>query len=239
MRPRYCIMALALCLTLSAAYASAETIAEIKEVDQYGIPVGIGQVVTVSGIATVANGTYSARDLDIHIQDANAGIYLYLRNGSFLDVALGDSIVVTGLIDQEGRTPRRNHTKLSLLSADGLEVVGKTAPPEPLLVTAADLAVEAEPPVETYEGVLVRVEGLTIDPEDWPIAGSEKFITATDGTYELLIRLDRDTDIPGSEPPESPFIAVGVIIQDSSNPFAGYHIWPRSRFEDLLAMGNG
>lgn len=238
MRSYACIFALSLCLIL-AAQASASTIAEVKEIDQNGLPVMFGQTVTISGVVTVANGTFSSRDLDIHVQDGTAGIYVSLRNASFLDAGLGDSVVVTGTVDQEGRTPRRNDTKLVLLSADGLEVVGSTEPPAPLLVTAGELAVQAEPPLEIYEGLLVRVEGLSIDPADWPAAGTEKFITANDGTGDVMIRLDRDTDIPGSEPPANPFIAIGVIIQDSSNPLAGYHIWPRSRYGDFLAMGNG
>jgi hypothetical protein len=239
MRLSICVLALSLCLVIPAARTSAETIAEIKEIDQNGLPVMIGQIVTVSGIATVANGTFSTKDLDIHIQDGTAGIYVSLRNGAFLEAGLGDSVTVTAIVDQEGRTPRRNHGKLSLQSAGGLVVGGNTAPPEPLVVTAAELAVQSVPPLEAYEGRLVRVEGLSIDPADWPSAGTEKFITATDGTGELQIRLDKDTDIPGSEPPANPFIAVGIIIQDSSNPLAGYHLWPRTRYEDLLHMGNG
>jgi hypothetical protein len=219
--------------------ASADTIAEVKDIDQNGIPVRIGETVTVSGVVTVANGTFSTRDLDIHVQDRTGGIYVALRNASYVKAALGDSVTVTALVDQDGRTPRRNNTMLSLLAASGLQVVGEGGAVEPLVVTAADLAARAVPPTEPYEGLLVRVEGLSIDPADWPTAGADRFITATDGTGDLLIRLDKDTDIPGSAPPASPFIATGVIIQDSSDPLAGYHLWPRSRYEDFLAMGNG
>ncbi len=239
MRLQTRIVVLSLGLMLCAVQASAATIAEVKEVDQNGIPVMIGQVVTVSGLVTVRNGTFSARDLDIHVQDETAGIYVYLRDGSFLKAALGDSVVVTGIVDQDGRTPRRNDTQITLTSASGLKVVGKSTPPPPLVVTAGELAALAEPPLEAYEGLLVRVENLSINPADWPAAGAEKFITATDGTGDLLMRIDRDTDIPGSQVPANPFIAIGVIIQDSTNPFGGYRLWPRSRYSDFLVMGNG
>jgi hypothetical protein len=234
-----CLFAILVCLVAAAANAYAATIAEVKQVNSSGIPVKIGQTVTVSGVVTVANGTFNTRDLDVHIQDRTAGLYLSLRDAAWIPLSLGDSVVVTGIVDQEGRTPRRNDTKLSLLSAAGISIVGRTEPVEPLTVTAADLAATAQPPLEVYEGLLVRVVGLEINAADWPAAGTEKFITASDGTANLAIRLDRDTDIPGSPPPDNPFIAVGVIIQDSSNPFTGYHLWPRSRYGDILVMGNG
>lgn len=240
MRPRLCIAALILCLILPAARSRGETIAEVKEISGSGIPVNIGQIVTVSGTATVRNGTFSDRDLDIHIQDGTAGLYLYIRDGSHLNIGIGDSVVATGILDQEGRTPRRNHTKLSLLSFGDVEVVGAAAAPAPLVVTADQLAAPAEPPLEVYEGRLVRVEGLSINPDDWPPGpGADAWITATDATGDLNMRLDKDTDIPGSEAPSSPFIAIGIIIQDSANPLTGYHLWPRSRYEDILLMGNG
>ncbi|MGD9401630.1 MAG: lamin tail domain-containing protein [bacterium] len=240
MKRSHIIVALCFCLVAAAAQVYGDTIAEVKEINASGLPVKLGQIVDVSGTVTVANGTFNDRDLDIHIQDETGGIYVSLRNGVYIDARLGDSVVVTGLVDQEGRTPRRNHTKLSLLSADGIQVVGEAAFPVPIVVTAAELAQPAQPPLEQYEGRLVRVEGLSINPEDWPTApGGDKWITATDATGSLQIRLDKDTDIPGSEAPSDPFIIIGVIIQDSSNPLTGYHVWPRSRYADFLDMGNG
>jgi hypothetical protein len=239
-RPGLYVAALILCLVLAVPQAHADTIAEVKQIGPSGIPLKIGQVVTVSGVATVKNGTFNDRDLDIHIQDETAGLYLSIRNGAYLDIDIGDSVVVTGVVDQEGRTPRRNHTKLTLLTVDGVQVVDVADAPAPLVVTAGQLAVPATPPLEIYEGRLVRVEGLSIDPEDWPPGpGGDTWITASDGTGNLNMRLDKDTGIPGSEPPSSPFIAIGVIIQDSSNPLTGYHLWPRSRYMDFLVMGNG
>ena len=238
---KVCIVFLALlvCVTAVGSQASPIPIADAKEIGQNGRPVKYGQSVTVSGIVTVENGTFSTRDLDVHIQDETAGLNLSLRNGAWFGMKLGDSVVVTGTVDQEGRTPRRNNTKVTLQSVEGVTVVGRSGVPAPQVVTAATLAVPSTPPLEVYEGLLVRVEGLTIDPADWPAAGTEKYITATDATGSLSIRLDRDTDMPGSEPPGSPFIAIGVIIQDSSNPLTGYHLWPRSRYKDLLETGNG
>jgi len=114
------ILVLCACLIWPAPRASAGTIAEAKEIDANGTPVRIGQVVTVSGVVTVSNGTFSDRDLDVHIEDGTAGLLLYLRNGADIEAALGDSVVGTGIVDQEGRTSRRNDTKLSLLSAGAM-----------------------------------------------------------------------------------------------------------------------
>jgi hypothetical protein len=232
-------LAVLIVFAASAAGAAIIPISEAKEINQSGIPVNIGQIVTVSGVVTVANRTFSTTDFDVHIQDATAGINVFLRNGGYYKLSLGDSVVATGIIDQEGRTPRRNNTKLTLLSIDDVEIVGKPGPVAPLVVTAADLDETAEPPLEFYEGRLVRLEGMSIDPGEWPAAGSDKFITAVDATGSVSVRLDKDTDIPGSEPPGSPFILIGVVIQDSNNPFTGYKVWPRSRYSDFLETGNG
>ena len=240
MKPYLYILALCMCLAAAGAEAAPIPIEEAKEINASGRPVKYKQTVSVSGAVTVENGTFSTQNLDIHIQDETAGLFVFLAGGAWARLDLGDSVIVTGTLDVEGRSPRRNHTKLIVQSIDDIEIVGEAEVPAPVTVTAAELAVPSEPPLEVYEGLLVRVEGLTIDPADWPtVPGTEKYVTATDATGQLQIRLDRDTDLPGSDPPSSPFIAIGVIMQDSTNPFRGYNLWPRSRFGDLLETGNG
>ena len=57
-------------------------------------------------------------------------------------------------------------------------------------------------------------------------------MTISDGTGDLPLKIDDDTDIEGFTP-AAPFTAIGIIQQDDFlRPFdAGYNITPRSRVD--------
>ena len=244
MRRALWLTALVLLAAGSARGVNLMPIADVKPIDAGGLPISYSDTVKVAGVVTVASGTFSKldskSDLDVYIQDSTGGINVYLKNGGYVDLKLGDSVVVTGQVDVGGLTPTRGNTRLKALSAQAIEIVGKTAVPSPLRVTAADLAKDAVPPLEPYEGLLVRLEQVTFNSADWPPAGTDKFVTAQDASGTFKIRLDKDTGIPGSVVPGQPFILVGVVVQDSPEPYlSGYNVWPRSRSTDFLVMGNG
>lgn len=227
------------CATQS--YGVVTPIADVKTIDANGNAINSGKEFTVTGVVTVETGTLSKTDLDIYIQDATAGINISKRNAGYFKLRLGDSLVVTGLCDQGGTTPTRGNTKLTVIDLANVAVVGRGSLPPPKTVTASELAADAVPPFEDYEGLLVRVAGVTIAPSDWPASGTDKTITAQAPAGTLKLRVDRDTDIDGSQVPRQPFILGGVVIQDdASSPWlSGYVVWPRLRQTDFLAMGNG
>ena len=231
-----CVVLLSLLALWTYAYSAVVSIDEIKDVGADGLLVDIGKVFTVTGVVTVPSGAFNATDLDIYIQDHTAGINVFKTGAADLRLELGDSVIVTGVLDQQ---PAGN-SLLRLRTNQDLQVVGRGTVPAPLVVTAADLSAPSVPPLETYEGRLVRVAAATFNAADWPAAGVNKKISASDPTGAFQFMIDRDTDIDGTPVPRVPTILTGVVIQDSRYPYLkGYVVWPRLRYEDFRVRGNG
>jgi len=218
-------------------------IADVKEINKDGIPIYYlsGEIVTVSGVVTVANRNFATSGIDFYLQDATGGIRISKRRAGFISVEVGDSVTVTGLIDvDELSWPYSGNTKLVPLSTNDVVVVGKGTVPEPVLIGALDLRREVTPPNEPYEGRLVKVANVTFDSTLWSQASGDFDIEATDGDTTFIIHIDADTDIIGSDVPRTPVIVVGVVVQnDPSKPYLSeYTVWPRSR-GDFIRMGAG
>ncbi len=114
--------------------------------------------------------------------------------------------------------------------------------PLPIEITIATLL--ASP--EAFEGLLVRIANAdtVAGAGTWPMDGENMNMTITDdgGTSQLTLRVDRDTNIDGSDEPTYPITVTGVISQyDRSSPYSdGYQIMPRTRndIESSTAIGN-
>ena len=231
-----CVVVLLL-MVYTCAYA-AVPIEEIKVINAQGeIDFDLlGKVFTITGVVTVASGAFNAGDLDIYVQDKTAGINVFRSRASGIRLEPGDSVIVTGRLDQQ---PRGN-TLLRVEADQDIQVVGRGTLPAPIVVTAADLKEKPQPPLEFYEGRLVRLEAIDFNPTDWPAAGVNKKISASDQSGTLDFMIDSDTGIGGTDPPGRPTILIGVVIQDSKYPFlSGYVVWPRARYDDFLARGSG
>ena len=185
------LVALAMASLAPASHAAVQPISDARQINADGTPVNNGASITVSGVVTAASGTFSTTDLDIYIQDATGGLNIVKRSAGFFRLKVGDSIVVTGLVDQGGTTPTRGNNKLTVADLSDITVVGRGTLPRPLTVTAADLAAESQPPLEAYEGRLVRLEGVSFSPADWPAAATDKTVTAQDASGSLKLRIDR------------------------------------------------
>jgi hypothetical protein len=219
-----------------SSHAAVVSIDEIKEIDAGGILIDIGKVFTVTGVVTVPSGTFSSSDLDIYIQDHTAGINVFRAGAADLRLELGDSVIVTGILDQQ----LSGNSQLRLQANQDIQVVGRGTLPAPVVLTAAVLSAPAVPPLEAYEGKVISLEAVAFNVADWPAAGSGKKISASDPTGTFQFMIDKDTDIDGTEPPGQPTILTGVVIQDSKYPYVkGYVVWPRSRYEDFHPRGNG
>jgi len=116
-----------------------------------------------------------------------------------------------------------------------LEVVTTGDMPDPLLVSCNTISALGE----DYEGMLVKIEGVTIQGGDpWPTEGNDANVTIGDGTGTCVMRIDKDTDIAGQPQPDEPFDVVGIANQyDFSSPYTeGFQILPRD-YADLTASG--
>jgi hypothetical protein len=241
MMKRTLTIAMLISLSAGAVYAQVLDIADIKKIDDNLRPIFLGQVVTVAGTVTVGSGTFAPEfgDLDAYIQDGTGGINIYTRSLGGLTLAPGDSVMVTGRINLSGSSPTSGTTRLRIESASNLVVVGPAAVPDPLPFSGSELNEPTVPPDEPYEGVLVRIDSVTIESGTWPAqpgVNAELVLSDPSGTFTMYI--NGNADIGGTDQPGEPFILAGIVVQDSRTLSGNYTVWPRSR-EDFLETGNG
>ncbi len=163
------------------------TISEIQYTDDPTGPSPMaGQTVTVSGVATTENSTYPDR---FAMQDGEgpwSGIFV--RNLG-LPVARGDSLTVTGLVvETEGLT------EIDLIS--NLETVS-VGNPVPAPAALDPVAVGGD---DSYEGVLVRVEDVTVtddNPDDWAVASTGECRVGRWGGYSYVPVIGDELHVTG------------------------------------------
>ncbi|MFH1311730.1 MAG: hypothetical protein ABIJ00_00750 [Candidatus Eisenbacteria bacterium] len=241
---RVCGAWLVLLLVAFTANGAVITIEEAKEIDSGGDSELDGTTVTVTGVVTTGSGIFSGElsSLDAYIQDKTGGINLYTRTLKGIRLRLGDSVVVTGAVSLSFSSPNAGTIRLNVGRLEDIKVVGKGTVPEPVLLTASEVTATSAPPFEPYEGALVRVQNVGITGGDWPTSpGTNRDLTVEDATGSFTLRIDGDTDIGGTPEPDGPFTVIGVVVQnDRKYPYlSDYTVWPRSRYEDVLAVGSG
>jgi photosystem II stability/assembly factor-like uncharacterized protein len=177
---------------------------------------------------TVNGPNFQTTNLGYFFQDAVGGINLF-KSGTISPVlSLGDSIIVTGKLDQF-----RGLTEITPDTATlGSDIV-RVATGRPVAVSEITMAAFNSNP-EFFEGHLIRLAGLLRRDATppWPSAGNSANIVMyqTIGTDTIITRIDSDTEIPGSPEPAYPLTVVGVVGQFTSSTTVnndGYQIQPR------------
>jgi hypothetical protein len=203
-----------------------EPIADVRGNSTAGVPLRLNEVVTVRGIVTVA-GEFGGPS---YLQDATGGLAVF--GSSFTSaVARGDEVIVTGTVSQfYGLTELVNPVLDSLLSRGNS--------PEPLEVSAAEILGDGTLGIEIYEGLLVRLDGVTVQASGTWGAGTNYPLSDASGTTE--VRIDNNTNLVGQPVPGGAFSLVGVVGQyKTSSPYiGGYQILPRGQ-GDVLSSGPG
>lgn len=146
------------------------------------------------------------------IDGSNEGINLYsgVDLPNYTNPMAGDSLRVFGKVIQ--------FNGLLEVQPDSIEVLAQgVAMMNPTVVTALD---------ESTESQYITIENLTfVTPTATWASGN---VDVTDGVNTFTIRIDSDTDIPGTATPVVSFSVTGVGSQfDSSTPYtSGYQIFP-------------
>ena len=219
-------------IPIVTAFGSPEPIAAIKTNDLQGIPIRLGNLVTIQGIVTVGNQFESPS----YIQDNSAGIAVYDPTLSPI-LNTGDEVVVSGIVDHfNGLTELTTPVLHDALSG------GNTV--NPLTVTCIDLFSDGMGGIELYEGMLVQINVVTVGDTSgqpipaWAVSGSGTNYRLFDSTGEVDIRIDANVDFVDTPAPQGAFDVVGVVGQyKTSPPFAGgYELLPRSG-TDILDSG--
>lgn len=189
--------------------------------DSNGIPdIPYTMPITITGIVTVPSDVYTDQRTEVYIQDATAGINVFSFDTP-VTYALGDSVVVTGEIDQYNGTTELIPSEATIVSS------GNTVP-EPMVMTCQEVADSFFPDFsEPNEGRLIRINNVTFDPDEGMIS---------DDSGTCMMYIDPDT---GIENPMGEFSVIGILKQyDPSEPYTdGYEILPRYPTDIIYGEG--
>ncbi len=209
-------------------------IADLRWNDSNGVPIDTGQVFTISGIVTSSNefGNQGPGSM----QDNTAGISIY--GGGFANsVNIGDSVTATGLLNQFRGLTQLNFNRLPIgvvtVHSSGHHV-------EPTILTITEIANQQWNGFEEYEGLLIRINNVTISGSGNFASGTNYNITDPTGTLVNGLRIDNDVStIIGTPIPSGPIDIVGILGQFKFNPpyNSGYQILPRF-IQDLIFDGS-
>jgi hypothetical protein len=229
------IAVLLMALPVLAGQAFAISICDVQTYDpSTGFSPYDGSTVTVTGVVTVPAGIFVPTQASMYIRglgDDVCGINIFLA-GQVGNVGLGDTVTVTGVVEDYVSTSGNGATTEMVFTETGLTNIRKTAVPhvEPVEMRTGDVGREEN------EGKLVRVTGKVVG-----VAPPEEVIL-DDGSGRISI-YDLYGVFAGDPIWESltwgDVVTIsGVVTQyDPSIPYlSGYQVWPRSPnppFDDI------
>jgi len=163
---------------------------------------GIGQTVTITGVATNGAELGNIR----YIQDGTAALPAYGSN--LASIQRGDSVSATGVLFEFSGL-------LELSPTTSYTIHGQGNMPDPLLIpiTSANESLEAQ---------LVRMDNVSFVQSGTFITGNST-VQITDGVNTLDVRINGSTDIDGTAVPTGPLTIIGLLGQFNAN----YQIVPR------------
>ena len=220
-----------ICLT-SSLFAQYIPIDSVRRQDGNGVPLLLGQTVTVRGVVTMSSELASPL---VYFQDPTGGMVGYDAN-FWTGTNEGDSMQCTGVVTQfNGLT--------ELTPINSYTILATNIPFSPQVVTCSDIRNNGE----LYEGKLIRINGVTSVRNfsgqvitNWQTSGSGTNYRIFVGTDSCEIRIYTSTNIANSQVPSYPFSVIALASQfDASPPYnSGYQIIPR-RLSDLIPQSGG
>jgi len=195
-------------------------ILRLRQNDEFGKPILMDSIVTVSGVVTLSDKFGSSGPG--YMQDSTAGVAIF-DEGLLSQIKMGDSVTIstplgfykglTELVYKEGVTEITVHRPVEL--------------PQPKTVTLADIVNQKWDGVEELEGMLVKIKNVEITESG---AFSTGNYTITDGTHSLQLRIEYNTNIPNNTIPSGKIDITGILGQyDNHPPFKDrYQLLPRN-----------
>ncbi len=194
----------------------------------------VGDTVMTSGIV-VSKGAKTGKGLHIKMPDGGpySGIMVFVLDttGGFGDLALGDKIVVTGVVKEY-----YGYTELVVPSMDNVMVVDTGQPIPVDTITASMISNDNPDTAEMYEGVLVYLDSVVVDSQsnyyyyisdptgtallsddniDPLTIGSSIRVTGIDlysyGEYKVLARSNDDIEVISEPAPVYPVLTIDTI----------------------------
>ncbi|MGB9664729.1 MAG: phospholipase D-like domain-containing protein [Ignavibacteria bacterium] len=203
-------------------------ISQLRFNNSNGVPVDSGNIFTVTGIVTVANEFNSPS----YIQDNIAGIAVYARGPGLFSasVKVGDSVIVTGKL-----THFRGLTQFDPVTSYQRVDSNKTV--EPLVLTINDIKTQDWNGYEAYEGMLVRINNVTVSASgSW--TGNTNY-TINDSTGSMQLRIVNGTNLVGQTIPTGKFDVIGALGAFKTAPpydASSYQILPRNVYDIITDL---
>jgi len=133
----------------------------------------VGSNVTIRGIVTTPN--FQSSNTEYGLQDATAGIMVFHFGAPFVTISVGDSIEVTGDLDEF-------NGKFEIVpgSASDITIISSGNPlPAFQDVTVATFVANGE----NYESELIKISNASIVSGTWPAGGSTNLTISDDGGH--------------------------------------------------------
>lgn len=191
-----------------------------------GLPTLLGQTVVVRGVVTAD----TQQGVAVYLQDATAGLVCYSASFSAA-VDVGDDVTVMGTVTHFNGLVELTPATLMILHASGLTV-------EPTVVTLAQVIGQGATG-EPYEGMLLRINGITVEGTgSW--AGNTNY-NISDGSGASQLRISSACELVGQPIPTGACDLIALCSQyDVSSPyFSGYQLLPRFSTDVIQLVGPG
>ena len=210
------------------------TIDSVRINDSTGVPKNVNKPVTVTGIIT--STTQFGTSGPASLQDETAGMTVF--GSSFVSkVKMGDSVRVTATLT--------NYSGLAEMSfavgSPSFQVLSSNHIVQPKVATISDIINQQWNGIENLEGVLVRLNNVTINSTgNFASGGASLTIIDTTGTLVGGLYINKYvTSIIGTVIPNHPVDIIGILSQHSYGPLynSGYQLQPRF-IQDIISDQN-
>ncbi len=191
-----------------------------------GLPLLLGQTVVVRGVITAD----TQQGIAVYMQDETGGLVCYSSTLSTA-VDVGDDVTVMGTVTHFNGLVELTPATLMETHATGVVV-------EPTVVTCAQVVGQGAAG-EPYEGLLLRVNGITVDGTgSW--AGNTNY-NISDASGASQMRISSTCELVGTPIPTGAFDLIALCSQyDFSSPYhSGYQLLPRFASDQIQLVGPG
>jgi len=154
-------------------FAGTTPLSQLKQQDENQALIYSGYYARTTGVATVANGVFDPANLSVYIQDADfSAINIFRYDAGTREIIPGHSYTVVGQLSQyNGMAQLTPDDAVSDITDNG-----EAAMPEPAKLNIATLLSGAE----SFEGLLIQIDGLSKVSGDWPAEGSNARLAMTE-----------------------------------------------------------
>ncbi|MFA7330537.1 MAG: phospholipase D-like domain-containing protein [Candidatus Delongbacteria bacterium] len=191
-----------------------------------GLPLLLGQTVVVRGVITAD----TQQGVAVYMQDETGGLVCYSSTLSAA-VNVGDDVTVMGTVTHFNGLVELTPATLMETHATGVVV-------EPTVVTCAQVMGQGAAG-EPYEGLLLRIDGITVDGTgSW--AGNTNY-NISDASGASQMRISSTCELVGTPIPTGAFDLIALCSQyDFSSPYhSGYQLLPRFASDQIQLVGPG